>query len=134
MKDARDLLILDDDPGIVAILANFAKANGFTYETAGSIDEARHKLDQFQFLAILSDMRMPLATGTQFLETIRSLDIQTPVVFLSAVSEPERVIEAMGFGAFDYIFKPFKREELLPVLKKAMDAGRKVIDDKDQAS
>lgn len=128
MKNRRDLLLLDDDKEILAILSKLASEAGFTFVASNSIDDAKQQLEQFEFFAILSDMRMPEATGTQFLAKLRELNVQTPVIFLSAVTDTERVIEAMRYGALDYIFKPFRKDELVAVLRKAIDSGRSTVE------
>ncbi len=124
-KSKRNLLIVDDEPEIVDILANFATRYGWTFETALDGEAALGLLQQFDFFAILSDISMPKLTGIELLRHANTLKIASPVIFLTAYDSSNQVKEALRLGAFDFLAKPFDREELATALARAIEYGKR---------
>lgn len=117
------LLIIDDEENMRHMLSSMLKSD---YETELA-ESGAHGLsilsesDNLFFDFILCDIRMPEMDGLAFLECARKLISDTPVIMMSAYGTVELAIEAMKKGAYDYISKPFRKDELILVLKKAME-------------
>lgn len=117
------LLVIDDEDNMRHMLSSMLKQD-YAIELAESALVAIEKLGQegaesFDF--ILCDIRMPDMDGLEFLQKVRPLIGGIPVIMMSAYGTIELAIEAMKKGAYDYISKPFRKDELILVLKKAME-------------
>ena len=69
---------------------------------------------------VITDLKMPGLDGIEVLEAMRRLDEDIPVIFITAYGSVESAIETMQKGAFDFITKPFKKEQILFTIEKAM--------------
>jgi DNA-binding NtrC family response regulator len=72
------------------------------------------------FDCVITDLRMPNLSGMELLEKIKTINTETPVVVITAFGEVETAVSAMKAGAFDYINKPFNRDEILLTLERAL--------------
>jgi len=117
------LLIVDDESGIVDVLTKILKSKAGEIETASSGAEALEKIKTKQFDAVLSDIHMPTMDGLELLARVRSLQMQTPFVFLSGYGDQEKTRQALRLGATDFLDKPFEPNVLLDVVGKALDLG-----------
>jgi len=128
----KKILVVDDEPRILSLLNGLLKTNGYEVTIAKDGLTAMEKLGQETFDVILTDIRMPEMDGMELYRSLRKQGIESPVVFLTAYGTVESAIEAMQGGAFDYISKPFKVDELLATLeracKHAADAAAKAGD------
>ena len=121
MAETIDILIVDDEPSMREFLAILLTKNGYTPITAASGAEALTLLQQRHFDLIVSDIRMPDLNGLALLETVKQQDLSIPVVLITAYASPEDAVLAMKNGAYDYITKPFKVDDILSVIKAAME-------------
>ncbi len=80
--------------------------------------------DEGEFDIVLCDVRMPKLTGIELLARLEADDLHTTVIVMSAYGNVESAIEAMKAGAYDYISKPFKKDEVLLTLHKARERQR----------
>lgn len=117
------ILVVDDEPRILALMSGLLTSNGYEVTTARDGLTALEQLGQKKFDVILTDMRMPEMDGLELYRNIRKQHIETPVVFLTAYGSVESALEAMRGGAFDYVSKPFKVDELLTVVQRAVEHG-----------
>lgn len=121
------ILVVDDEANMRHMLATLLNAQGYEVEQAANGSEALAMLVQRDFDYILSDVRMPGMGGLELLSRLGETGSQAIVIMMSAhgaVSSTELVIEAMKRGAYDYISKPFKLDEVLLVLRKAQERER----------
>ncbi len=110
------LLLVDDEPGLLDMVREILKQDGFTYiETAASCSEARSLLSQKIFHLLLLDVMLPDGNGFELYKelTEQGFLTQIPVIFLSARDEDTARLRGLGLGADDYITKPFLPAELL---------------------
>lgn len=121
------LLIIDDEANMRHMLYSMLK-NEYDMELAESgssgLDTIRRKSgsdDGSCFDFILCDIRMPEMDGLEFLDHAREIAADTPIIVMSAYGTIDIAIEAMKKGAYDYISKPFRKDELVLVMKKAME-------------
>jgi two-component system sensor histidine kinase/response regulator len=109
------ILIVDDNPQNLQVLAKILQDNNFEIEFATSGEVALEWLKTTQFGLVLLDVNMPGMNGFEVCQKIRSDSClnNIPVIFLSADSDRESILKGFGFGAQDYITKPFDSRELL---------------------
>jgi DNA-binding NtrC family response regulator len=121
MVNTRSILVVDDDAAMCEMIVSMLEERGYRVESASSADQAVGRMRETDFDAVLSDIRMPGKTGIELLGEIRELRPDTPVVLMTAFGSIDSAVEAMRAGAFDYITKPFKRDEALVVLDRALE-------------
>ncbi|MCK4501500.1 MAG: sigma-54-dependent Fis family transcriptional regulator, partial [Desulfuromonadales bacterium] len=115
----RNLLIIDDEASMRHMLRLVLEQNNYRVSEAQNGAEAINLLYKEKFDVILSDIRMPDMDGLTFLEQpeVRSLD--TTIIMMSAYGSIDTALACMQRGAYDYISKPFKPDEVVLTLRKA---------------
>ncbi|OGV62132.1 MAG: hypothetical protein A2498_07920 [Lentisphaerae bacterium RIFOXYC12_FULL_60_16] len=117
------ILVIDDEPGILNVLKVMLGVDGHTVITLqdGSLVEgALHEQD---FDLLISDIHMTPVDGMSVLRYVRDQRPDLPVIMLTAYGQVDTAIESMQLGAFDYVKKPFKVDQLLAVVKKALQSA-----------
>jgi len=120
----RNILIVDDEPNMLHMLSSILKHDGFAPECAASAQEALDLAGSQDFDFILSDVRMPGMDGIQLVEALRARGVEAIVILMSAYGTIELALEAIRKGAYDYISKPFKTDEVVLTLRKAAERER----------
>jgi two-component system response regulator AtoC len=118
------VLIVDDEPSMRHLLSVILTDRGYEARAVGNAEEALKELAARDYDLVLSDVRMP---GMGGLALVRELQRTTPdllVVVMSAYGTHDTAIEAMKAGAYDYLGKPFKPDDVLLVLRKAEERER----------
>ncbi len=115
------LLIVDDEPSILNVLATLLRKQGYEVVPEGNSEIAVNLIKQEKFDLMLTDIKMPKVNGLQLLAEMTKHHPQTAVILLTGYGSVQTAVEAMKGGAFDYITKPFKVDELLMTVKRAMD-------------
>lgn len=118
------ILIVDDEPNMLHMLSTILREDGFQPTCAESAQEALEIAAGEQFDFILSDVRMPGMDGIQLVEALRERGIEVMVILMSAYGSIELALEGMRKGAYDYISKPFKTDEVVLTLRKAAERER----------
>jgi two-component system, NtrC family, response regulator PilR len=114
------ILLVDDEPGILNVLSNLLRsANHETVAVRGG-EKAQEVLQNENFDLMISDLRMAPVDGMQLLKTVRRQAPSTSVIMLTAYGSVETAVEAMKEGAFDYVTKPFKVDELMITVERAL--------------
>ena len=113
---ARPILVVDDDPEILAMLRDFLQSEGLIVRTAANGAEALDVLDEIAPSLILLDMRMPVLDGWVFAERFRARELTYPIVVMTAAESARRWAEEIG--ATGYIAKPFDVNELLETIER----------------
>ncbi len=121
--NARTVLVIDDDEPFRVALCELLEERGLAVRSASDAFDAIRALDETQFDAIFSDIRMP-GGGFAILEQARKRALRTPVVFITGSSSAEWKARADTEGAFDYLQKPVGKEQILTVLRRALERGR----------
>ena len=116
---AKTLLIIDDEENMRHMLQALVSRHGYAVETAADGAQALQLLGRGHFDFILCDVRMPVMDGIAFLAAARGHLEQTTVIMMSAYGSIDTAIEAMKAGAYDFISKPFKADEVIMALRKA---------------
>ncbi len=115
----KRLLIIDDEENMRHMLSKVLSKAGYAIETASNGHEGLKMTTGNDFDFILCDIKMPNMSGMDFLKAARDKISSTTVIMMSAYGTIDTAIEAMKLGAYDYISKPFKTDEVYLTLKKA---------------
>src|ERR1035438_6875930 len=115
----RRVLVVDDEENIRLVLRTLLKKNGYDVEVADSGEAALAALDSFDPDVILTDVRMPKMGGLDLLGALKAKQHPATVIVMSAYGNMDLAIEAMKAGAYDYVGKPFKPDEIVLTLRKA---------------
>jgi two-component system response regulator PilR (NtrC family) len=121
MAQASTIHLIDDEPIIHEVLGQLLSSEGYEVEISASGEEALGKLTQQAFDLTLLDMLMPGMDGLAVLKRIREKDPQATVIIITAYASVESALAAMKNGAYDYIQKPFKHEELILTIQRALE-------------
>jgi two-component system response regulator AtoC len=115
----RRVLVVDDEENIRLVLRTLLKKNGYDVEVADSGESALVLIDSFDPDVILTDVRMPRMGGLDLLATLKGKQHPATVIVMSAYGNVDLAIDAMKAGAYDYVSKPFKPDEIVLALRKA---------------
>jgi two-component system response regulator AtoC len=115
----RRVLVVDDEENIRLVLKTLLKRNGYDVEVADSGEAALTLVESFAPDVILTDVRMPRMNGLDLLATLKAKQNPATVIVMSAYGSVDLALEAMKAGAYDYVGKPFKPDEIVLVLRKA---------------
>jgi DNA-binding NtrC family response regulator len=121
MTPPRTIHVIDDEPIIHDILGQILAAEGYEVEISASGEEALQKYESRNFDLVLLDLMMPGMSGLEVIRALQKIQPQAVIIIITAYASVESAIEAMKIGAFDYVQKPFKHEELLLTISRALD-------------
>ena len=113
------VLVVDDEPMIVSLLSTILREKGWDVTEARSGTEGIDQLDRGRFDVILTDLIMPGDTGIDLLRAAKEIHPDVEVILMTGYATAETAIEAMRNGAFHYIMKPLKTEEVVNLVEKA---------------
>lgn len=116
---SNKILILDDEDNMLHMLKTILTKEGYEIATATNGVEGLKKMESNSFDTILCDLRMPEMDGLSFLKAMKEKTFPSTIIMMSAYGTIDLAIEAMKLGAYDYISKPFKPDEIILTLKKA---------------
>ncbi len=120
----KRILIIDDEANMRHMLTALLNESGFKVDSVSDGLQALQKLDETNYNFIFCDVRMPNMDGMTFLKTAAERIENINVIMMSAYGSIETAVEAMKLGAYDYISKPFKTDEVLLTLRKADERER----------
>src|SRR6056297_2115351 len=119
------ILIVEDEKKIASFLKNGLKQERYLVETAADGNEALELAMNNHYDAILLDIMLPGMNGLEVLKTIRSNNVSTPVIIVSALGATDERVFGLDSGADDYIAKPFSFEELAARLRAVLRRSSK---------
>ncbi len=117
---ARQILIVDDEPEMCSLLSDILKEEGYEVATATSGEKALAKMDEQEFGVVITDLNMKGMPGMTLLKEIKRLQPDINVIIMTAFGSIETAIEAMKQGAYDYVMKPVKSDEIALITQKAV--------------
>ncbi len=116
------VLVVDDEENLRLVLRTLLRKHGYEVEVAKSAEDALGKLDAFDPGFVIADVRMPGMSGIELCAELRARSSPATVIVMSAYGSVELAIEAMKAGAYDYVSKPFKQDEVLLSLQQGRGA------------
>ena len=120
----RRVLIADDEESIRHVLTELLSERGYEVRAVADGDEAARELAARDYDALVTDVRMPRLNGLDLIRAAQSTSPETTIIVMSAYGSHDLVIEALKAGAYDYLGKPFRPDEVLLVLRKAEERER----------
>jgi DNA-binding NtrC family response regulator len=130
MNRYGNILIVDDEEIMREILETLLTREGYQVRLASNAAEGLELARTQSFDAAILDMMMPGMDGITALDELKKIDDDLPVLMITAFASIENAISAMKRGAFDYITKPFKNDEVLVVLRNALAQRRLVAENR----
>src|SRR5579864_6277443 len=128
MSDAGNILLVDDEPGMLRYIRTLLEVDDYKVETASTGEEAlKHVQKGLQPDLVLLDVLMPGIDGLETLEQLRKGQPALKVVMLSCVDDTRKVVQAMKLGAQDYLTKPFQKAELDKVIDLCLNQGKHIV-------
>jgi DNA-binding NtrC family response regulator len=119
MAECLEVLILDDEPIVGKRLKPALEKNGYLVEVFEDGRSALARLQEKAFDIVVTDVRMDEVDGIQVLEAVQRLSARTKVIIITGYATVELAREALAKGAFDFIAKPFKPQDLRAVIERA---------------
>jgi len=122
MKNTKDrILIVEDEKSLKEVLTILLEEEGYEITAASNGLEGIDYLQKDIFDLVVTDIKMPKADGFEVLKKVKEISPSTIVIMITAFGTTESTIEAMKLGAYDYIHKPFKIDEIRHVIEKACE-------------
>jgi two-component system C4-dicarboxylate transport response regulator DctD len=125
---ALRVLIIEDDPDIVFGCEQALQLEGIACESVGSAEAGRKRLTPDYPGIVVSDIRLPKQDGMALLRDLMALDAELPVVLITGHGDISMAVQAMKDGAHDFIQKPFAPEQLVSVVRRALERRRLVLE------
>lgn len=123
MTSPQTVLLIDDDDSLRRVVEYNLREEGYAVVSSASAGEGLRAFEQHTVDLVLTDVRMPEMDGLELLARVKAMQGDAPVVMMTAHGTIASAVEAMKLGAFDYLTKPFDRERLKVVVRKALEMG-----------
>jgi two-component system, NtrC family, response regulator AtoC len=118
------ILIVDDDPASLTSLSEAMALEGYEISQAGSGEEALRLDQETEFDVVITDLRMQDIDGLQVVRTIKNLHPETVLIVMTGFASMETVVDAISAGAYDYISKPFKLDQMRLKVQQSMQQAK----------
>ena len=118
-----DILLVEDKDSLRQMLRLTLESAGHSVEAYGNPSDAIRRLESARFRLVLTDLRMPGASGLDVLRAARAADGLLPVVVMTAYGSIDEAVQAMKDGAYDFLQKPVDSRHLLLIVERALEAG-----------
>ncbi|MCM2568395.1 EAL domain-containing response regulator [Janthinobacterium kumbetense] len=128
LENSPRILLVDDEPRLLASLHELLKDRGYQLYTATCGSEALAQLSKLRFDLILLDLRLPDMSGHEIMDHINRRGIEGDVIVMSGDVGIEAAIGALKRGAYDYLRKPYSREELLKTVENALQKRKLALE------
>jgi DNA-binding NtrC family response regulator len=123
MSDAKTILLIDDDDSLRRVVEYNLREDGYQVVTAADGRSGLQRFQESDVDLVLTDVRMPEMDGVELLAHLKAMRQDLPVIMLTAHGTIDSAVEAMKVGAFDYLTKPFSRDQLKASVRKALELG-----------
>lgn len=130
VKQDTQVLLLDDDPHLRTALSQTFDLAGLSVQALASAEGLLEQVSRDWAGIIVSDIRMPGMDGLALLRQIKSFDPELPVLLITGHGDVPLAVEAMRSGAYDFLQKPFAREQLLDSIHRALELRRLVLENR----
>ncbi len=119
-KDAK-ILVVDDDKQLADNLVDYLSQLGYQAAAAYGGRDGLNRFDEGDFQLVITDLKMPEMDGMELLESVKALDRRVVIIVITGYGTIESAVEAIKKGAYDFIPKPFKMEELEVIVNRALE-------------
>jgi DNA-binding NtrC family response regulator len=126
MDAGKKMLVIDDEPAIREGVRRILESQSFQVETFANGQAAIDRIKEESFDLVITDLKMPGVSGMDVLKSIKEIQPDLPVIFITGYSTVENAVEVMKLGAVDYIAKPFTPEDMLKTIKVALE--QRIVD------
>jgi two-component system nitrogen regulation response regulator GlnG len=130
----KHVWIIDDDRSIRWVIEKALAREGISYRSFASAQEALEALEDEHPQVVISDIRMPGASGLEFMQKLREILPATPVIIMTAYSDLESAVAAFQGGAFEYLPKPFDVDHAIALIRRALEQSVHVSPEQEAAS
>ncbi len=131
MTNKPKVLIVDDDSRILELLKQFFAKHGFESFTASDAETASEVINKNNIDLLVLDVMLPNITGFEFASKVKRQTKKTPIILLTALTDPDHRVQGLESGADDYLTKPFDPRELILRAKNLLDLYKSNIYEKD---
>ena len=129
-KSAATILLVDDDDSLRRVLEFQLSEAGHSVVSESDGRDALRLYSAEDFECVITDWRMPKMTGSQLVQQATAINSEIPIIVMTAFGDVDTAVEAMRGGAFDFITKPFKRQEILLTVEKALKFGHALAENR----
>jgi two-component system, NtrC family, response regulator len=126
MNSAAKILLIEDDPGIADTLCRALAGEGHEVAVEQRGDAGLARAGRESFDVVVTDLKLPGVSGLEIVRQLHATRPRLPIILITAFGTTETAIEAMQFGAYDYLLKPFDFPQILDVVGKAIDSSRRM--------
>ena len=123
----RPVWIIDDDKSIRWVIEKALAREGIAYQSFAAAQEALDALHKHPPQVVISDIRMPGASGLDFMQQLKARLPATPVIIMTAYSDLESAVAAFQGGAFEYLPKPFDVDHAVELIRRALDESMREV-------
>ena len=128
--EMENILVVDDEEAIREVVSTMLESKGYRCTTVPNGRAAQDQVKRSTPDLVLSDMIMPEMDGIKFLEWIRQYDPEVPVIMVTAIHDISTALESIRRGAYDYILKPFEKDQLFLGVSRALEHRKLVIENR----
>lgn len=129
-KAPAKILLVDDDDSLRRVLEFQLVEAGYAVTASSNGREALEFFSDQEFDCLITDWRMPQMTGSQLVQQATAIKSDMPIVVITAFGDIDTAVESMRGGAFDFITKPFNRQDILLTVEKALKYGRALAENR----
>jgi FixJ family two-component response regulator len=129
-KEAQPTVaVIDDDPDVREALHGLLQSVGLRAQAFGAVQEFLAEAEPGRFGCLVLDVRLPGQSGLDFLDNLTKAKVRLPVIFISGFADVPMSVRAMKAGAFEFLTKPVRHQDLLEAVQRALESDRVRRDD-----
>lgn len=125
-NEPTHILLIEDDPGITETLQRILTEEGYQVAVETRGDAGMTRATEEAFHVVITDLRLPGLSGLELVRQLHEAQPRLPIILITAYGTTDTAIEAMKFGAYDYVLKPFDILQMIELVKKAADSNRRM--------
>jgi DNA-binding NtrC family response regulator len=119
------ILVVDDEPNMLRLLKTILMGQtGYEVATTNNPLEVSKLLQAESYDLVITDLKMPLVDGMDLIDIIKKVEVNLPIIIITAYGTSETAEEAVQRGAYDFVTKPFRKETILITVKRALEWKR----------
>jgi len=128
--DGQRILVVDDEEAIREVVSTLLEAQGYRCVVVPNGREAVQHVEKNSLDLVVSDIVMPEMDGLKLLARVRAHDLDLPVIMVTAMHDISTALEAIRMGAYDYILKPFEKDQLYLSVRRALEHRRLILENR----